>query len=265
MTPDNGYWYAGFNTALRDPSTTGGVVERGQYGIELYRIPDTSLLTGATPWELLTNSRHQPDWIRIEISSRFRARHVWRPGSRSGHTDAHFDIESSPAVECVSADRRHARGASQTGRYLPLRGHRNPSAGHAESLLQPNHTRGHDGLDRSQWRLFSAIYFGTSLPKSATGRERRVLWLQEGVDMDYFVSLDSACEGARILGMNGYGYSGPVAGLDLVALYRCSTSHGSFRKYGSQMRRPVEPGASWLVLPYESGRNPALRISGEVS
>ena len=52
--PENGYWYAGFNTAVRDPSTTGGVVERGQYGIELYRIRDASLLTGTTPWELLT-------------------------------------------------------------------------------------------------------------------------------------------------------------------------------------------------------------------
>ncbi len=39
---------------LVNPSTTGGVVERGQYGIELYRIPDASLLTGATPWQLLT-------------------------------------------------------------------------------------------------------------------------------------------------------------------------------------------------------------------
>jgi hypothetical protein len=46
--------------------------------------------------------------------------------------------------------------------------------------------------------------------------------------MDYFVSLDSACEGARILGMNGYGYSGPVAGLNLVALYRCKTSTDHF-------------------------------------
>ena len=49
-----GYWYAGFNLPLRNPWTVGGVVERGQYGIQLYRIPDASLLTGATPWELVT-------------------------------------------------------------------------------------------------------------------------------------------------------------------------------------------------------------------
>jgi hypothetical protein len=46
--------------------------------------------------------------------------------------------------------------------------------------------------------------------------------------MDYFVSLDGLCEGARILGTNGYGYSRPVVGLNLVALYRCSSGHDHF-------------------------------------
>ena len=41
--PQSGYWYAAFNTADRDPSTTGGFVERASYGFELYRIPDASL------------------------------------------------------------------------------------------------------------------------------------------------------------------------------------------------------------------------------
>ena len=46
--------------------------------------------------------------------------------------------------------------------------------------------------------------------------------------MDYFVSLDSACEGSRIIGTNGYAYSRPVAGLNLVALYRCGSGHDRF-------------------------------------
>ncbi|MGC2402788.1 MAG: hypothetical protein WA510_23550, partial [Acidobacteriaceae bacterium] len=45
---------------------------------------------------------------------------------------------------------------------------------------------------------------------------------------DYFVSLDGGCEGERILGINGYAYSAPVAGLTLVPLYRCSTGHDHF-------------------------------------
>jgi hypothetical protein len=45
---------------------------------------------------------------------------------------------------------------------------------------------------------------------------------------DYFVSLDHLCEGARILGVNGYGYAQPVAGINLVALYRCTTDTDHF-------------------------------------
>jgi hypothetical protein len=50
----------------------------------------------------------------------------------------------------------------------------------------------------------------------------------KGGTMDYFVSLDNACEGSRILGMNGYAYARPLAGLNLIALYRCSTGHDHF-------------------------------------
>jgi len=50
----------------------------------------------------------------------------------------------------------------------------------------------------------------------------------KGGQQDYFVSLDVRCEGQRILGTNGYGYSDPISGLDLVALYRCRTGHDHF-------------------------------------
>ena len=45
---------------------------------------------------------------------------------------------------------------------------------------------------------------------------------------DYFVSLDAACDDHQVLGINGYGYGKPVAGLNLVALYRCNTSTDDF-------------------------------------
>jgi hypothetical protein len=50
----------------------------------------------------------------------------------------------------------------------------------------------------------------------------------KGESTDYFVSLDVNCEGQRILGTNGYAYPRPVSGLNLVALYRCSTGHDHF-------------------------------------
>jgi hypothetical protein len=45
---------------------------------------------------------------------------------------------------------------------------------------------------------------------------------------DYFVSFDVACEGHRILGTAGYAYPQPVSGLNLLALYRCSSARDHF-------------------------------------
>ena len=50
----------------------------------------------------------------------------------------------------------------------------------------------------------------------------------KGGQTDYFVSLDIGCEGQRILGTNGYGFSQPVPALNLVALYRCRTGSDHF-------------------------------------
>ena len=63
--------------------------------------------------------------------------------------------------------------------------------------------------------------------KSAAGRDAGYLWLQDGWT-DFFVSTDSACEGQRILGIDGYGYKQPQAGLSLVPLYRCASGHDDF-------------------------------------
>src|SRR5258708_3251187 len=51
--PTSGYWYAIYNSPIRDPTTTGGEAERGSYGVTLYKIPNDSLLTGSTPWQEL--------------------------------------------------------------------------------------------------------------------------------------------------------------------------------------------------------------------
>jgi hypothetical protein len=45
---------------------------------------------------------------------------------------------------------------------------------------------------------------------------------------DYFVSLDAACEGHRIVGIQGYAYPQTVSGMNLLALYRCSTDRDHF-------------------------------------
>ena len=46
---------------------------------------------------------------------------------------------------------------------------------------------------------------------------------------DYFISLDMACNGQRILGVNGYGYAQQPSGVAAVALYSCNAAnHGQF-------------------------------------
>jgi hypothetical protein len=66
---------------------------------------------------------------------------------------------------------------------------------------------------------------------------------------DYFVSLNRDCEGARILGINGYGYSAPVAGLNLVPMYRCSTGHDHFVSADPQCEGQSTQQLLGYVLP----------------
>jgi hypothetical protein len=43
--------------------------------------------------------------------------------------------------------------------------------------------------------------------------------------LGYFVSLDPACDGQRILGVNGYGWAHQPGGTATVALYTCTSTH----------------------------------------
>jgi hypothetical protein len=224
--PQTDYWYAAFNTALRNPATTGGVLERGQYGIKLYRIRNASLLTGATPWELLTTvdtsltgyeSNFLPGFARDQYGNIIPGPGIQMFTSISNPPPP---WNASPAAAGASADIASWKISSFTwaqnqplaalNRYFNQTAHEvttgwiDPKAGFS---LQS--TLGH---------LYQSPQQGATVPFYAC---------KSGA-LDYFVSLDSACEGARILGTNGYAYSAQVASLNLVALYRCSTGHDHF-------------------------------------
>jgi len=226
--PTTGYWYAAFNMTFREPSTTGNVAEQGQLGIELYKIPDSALLTGSTPWQQLDTV----DTNLTGFESNFIAALVHDPYGN-------VNVGAYPAIQMyvsVSApqppwDASPVVAAQSTSpsnwviapeqwtpnsplmplyRYVNNHVHEvttgwiDPSGGfHEQSLL------GH---------LYQSPQQGASMALYGCKRGNR----------DYFVSLDSACEGQRILGRDGYGYSQAVAGLNLVALYRCSTDHDHF-------------------------------------
>jgi hypothetical protein len=224
--PQTSYWYAAFNTALRNPATTGGVLERGQYGIKLYRIRDTSLLTGATPWEFLTTvdtsltgyeSNFIPGFARDQYGNIIPGPGIQMFTSISNPPPP---WNASPAAAGISGNIGSWKISSFTwvqnqplatlNRYFNQTTHEVTSG-----WVDPN---GGFSLQSTLGHLYQSPQQGATVPFYACKRG----------SMDYFVSLDSACEGARILGTNGYAYSAPGAGLNLVPLYRCSTGHDHF-------------------------------------
>ena len=173
---------------------------------QLYRIPDASLFTGTTPWELLTIV----DTGVTGYESNFLAGFLRDPYGNLNigpyPTIQMFTTISNPpppwnATPLLAGvyGRHHFLG------YLILHLDAGSTLEGAGSILQSNLLRGYDRVDRSKGRLFPAIYPGASLPKPATGRYGPVLRCKSGTT-DYFVSLDFRCGGGRILGINGYGY-----------------------------------------------------------
>jgi hypothetical protein len=221
-------WYAIFNRTLRAPSTTGGVIERGQLGVELYRIPASSLLTGATPWQ-------DVDTIDTSVTgyeSNFLAGFVRDPYDNI-NVGTYPDIEmyvtesdpqpswrDSPAAAAITASPHfwelHLEKWVPSNSTLPLSRYFNGKVHEVTTgWVDPS---GGFGLQSVLGQLYQSPQNGATLP---------FYGCKHG-GTDYFVSLDSACEGQRILGKDGYAYSQPVAGLNLVALYRCRTSSDHF-------------------------------------
>lgn len=240
-------WYAAFNTPTRDPATTGDVWERGQYGVQLYRIPSASLLTGATPWQLVANF----DTNLSGYESNFLAAFVRDPYGNlvtGSAIQMYVSVSNPPPPWDASAT---AAGASGDIAYWDI-SLNEWSPGHPLMPLnryfnQKTHQVTTGWTDPKGGFFLQAalghIYQG---PQGAAS----VPWYgcKNGSD-DYFISLDQGCEGARILGVNGYAYSEPVTGLHLIALYRCATDHDHFVSADARCEGQVSQELLGYVLP----------------
>jgi hypothetical protein len=232
----NKTWYAVFNLPTRAPATTGYVnasttptnQERGQYGVQLYRIAGGSLLNGATPWQLLktvdTNSTgYECNFIPGFLRDEYGGVHVgayptiqmytsisnpppsWN--ATPGNAGISCDIET---WDIGSASWSPSDSPVALNLYFNNKVHEVTTG-----WVDPN---GGFTLQSTIGHLYESPQNGATVPfyGCKTG------------SVDYFVSLDNACEGSRILGLNGYGYSKPMAGVSLVPLYRCSTGQDHF-------------------------------------
>jgi hypothetical protein len=225
--PVTGYWYAAFNLPNRIPSATGGVQEYGQYGIQVYRIPDASLLTGATPWELVMTV----DTCMTGFESNFLPGFVRDPYGN-------LNVGSYPVIQMYTS----ISNPPPAWNASPYDAQFSATLGRWDISMVSVEPVPPKALNRYFNQTTHEVTTGWIDPNGGFSLEKTLGHLyenpQQGATLQffsckagstaYFVSLDSLCAGALILGSEGYGYSKPMEGLNLVALYSCSTGTDDF-------------------------------------
>ena len=224
-----GEWYAVFNRPLRPLSATGGVLERGQYGIELYKIPQDALLTGSSPWQQLVTLDTNTTGFESNFLAAFVHDFYGNIDLTSSPNIAMYVSVSNPAPNWDATPAEAGTSAIiQTWILMPMEWVPDPGAtapfyryfnGNVHEVttgwVSPD---GSFQLQQLLGHLYLNPLQGATVPFYGCKRAQT----------DYFVSLDIGCEGQRILGKQGYGYPQPVPGLNLVALYRCRTGYDHF-------------------------------------
>ena len=219
--PVTKYWYAGFQLPPRPPQTTGDVIERGQYGIQLYRIPNDSLLTGNTPWQLVktfdTNlTGYESNFLPGFLHDGFGNLNVGAyPEIKlfPSVSDPPPAWDASPADAGKSGDLFQwvigSASWSPDEQTVPLNRYAN--------LMTYEVTSGwvDPGAD---FKLQSTLGHLYVTPQN--GADFPIYGCKTGT-IDYFLSHDSGCEKERVLGLNGFGYGKLPAGVATVPLYRC--------------------------------------------
>jgi hypothetical protein len=245
----DGYWYALYNLVSRAPSTTGGLMEAGQYGFKLYRIPQNDLLAGKTGWQELktfdTNltgyeSNFLPGFTRdgdgnvyqdgsgtMQIFPSFsNVKVAWNASPASaaeGAVPANWDIGQvswSPTSAKLSALNRYWNGTSHL-----------VTTGWIDNTVFT--------LDKTLGQVYAAPQAGATV----------ALYNCKAGNTDSFASLDSACEGQYIIGLNGYIYGQPPAGVKVVPIYSCSAEVDDFVSNDPACEGSHTDGLLGYILP----------------
>lgn len=220
-------WYAVFNMNVRNPSTTGGITERGQYGVVVYRIPASDLLNGASPWKQVFSADTNLTGYESNFIPSF-LRDIYGNVNVSGtYPDIEIYTSASmppPPWNASPSDRGNSGGVGQwdiswvvwtpNANLIPFNRYYNGTVHEVTSgWVDPN----------GGFSLESTLAYVYERPfQTAT----TALYGCVSGNNNYFVSTASDCEGQLFLGISGYVY--PTAGSGRVALYRCRTNTDHF-------------------------------------
>jgi hypothetical protein len=226
--PLTGYWYAAFNLPTRPASTTGGIVERGQYGFQLYRIPASSLLTGATPWQMLktvdTNlTGYESNFLPSLLHDKYGNINI------GSYPNLELFVSTSLPKPEWDASPESAGLAGSVYQWAIATNSYDPNQ---NILTLKRYINDKTFVVTTGWidpakffpdttlaHLYAVPQNGATQPFYTCKRD----------SVGYFVSLDVGCGAQRILGIDGYGYAQKPKGVSTVALYSCtSTQYGQF-------------------------------------
>jgi len=245
-----GEWYVIFNRPARPALTTGGVVERAQYGIELYKIKQDALLTGVSPWQQLvimdTNSTgFEANFIAGFVRDSYGSINVASYPTIEMYTTISYPPPSWDATPAEAAE------SARVEQWILLPMQWVPDAGPTVSLNRYFNGRVHEvttGWISPNGDFIKQQILGHLYASPAEGATLPFYGCKRG-QTDYFVSLDSACEGQRMIGKQGYAYTQPLPGNKLVALYRCSSSEDHFVSQDPKCEGQTTDGLLGYVAP----------------
>lgn len=228
--PQSRVWYAVFNRPGRPSATTGNVLEYGQYGIELYRIPSDAILTGSAPWQQLAIMDTNSTGFEANFIAGF-VRDMWGNLNVASYPKIELYVSVSYPVPNWDATPTEAGNSGQLQNWIVYPMIWNPATSDAALPLN-RYFNGtvHEvttGWINPMGKFKLEGLLGHLDPNPSRGASLP-FYSCKARTSDYFISHDVGCEGELVLGKEGYGYSKPVAGRQLVALYRCSTGTDHF-------------------------------------
>lgn len=227
FNPSDGYWYAIFNIASRNIATTIGILEYGQWGFQLYRIPKDDLLVGAIGWqELKTVDTNLTDYESNFLPGILQDGYGNLFHDSTGKIQVFTSFSNVPVLwdAAPGVATKAAQPTNWDIGYI--------SWSPTDSVYMLNRysngfshivTTGY--IDTQRFMLEKTL--GRVYVRPMNGATVGLYACKEGAK-DQFVSTSSSCDGSYIIGLNGYIYAQPPTDATSVPIYRCASSNDHF-------------------------------------